>query len=158
MPPEACAHWQWRLSMATNRLSKIEHIVVVMLENRSFDHMLGFLYSSTDKKKNNVSPLGHPFEGLKGDETNPDKNNKPVKVFKIQKTDQNSYFMPLGNPGEGFLNTNAQLFGTTTPAPTAKATNQGFVQNFDFVLSKGRAHALPGATAQDIMGIYTPKM
>jgi phospholipase C len=152
------AHWQWRLSMATNRLSKIEHIVVVMLENRSFDHLLGFLYSSTDKKKNNVSPLGHPFEGLKGDEMNPDKSNKPVQVFKIQKTDQSSYFMPLGNPGEGFLNTNAQLFGTTTPAPTAKATNQGFVQNFDFILSKGRAHALPGATAQDIMGIYTPEM
>jgi phospholipase C len=43
--------------MAANPLSKINNIVVVMLENRSFDHMLGFLYE--DSK--NVSPLGHPF-------------------------------------------------------------------------------------------------
>src|SRR2546423_1946329 len=144
--------------MAANGLSKIEHIVVVMLENRSFDQMLGFLYSDLDTTKNNISSLGHPFEGLTGNETNPDKKNKPVKVFKIQKTDKNSYFMPLGNPGEGFLNTNAQLFGTTTPDPKAKATNLGFVQNFDYILSKGRAHALPGATPNDIMGIYTPEM
>ena len=27
-----------------NALEKIKHIVVLMLENRSFDHMLGFLY------------------------------------------------------------------------------------------------------------------
>ncbi|MGA2355896.1 MAG: alkaline phosphatase family protein [Terriglobales bacterium] len=44
----------------TSLLSKINHIVVVMLENRSFDHMLGFLYQSSK----NVSPLGQPFEGL----------------------------------------------------------------------------------------------
>lgn len=30
-------------SAATNNLAKIEHIVVLMLENRSFDHMLGYL-------------------------------------------------------------------------------------------------------------------
>jgi phospholipase C len=28
---------------ATQNLNKIEHIVVLMLENRSFDHMLGYL-------------------------------------------------------------------------------------------------------------------
>ena len=28
---------------AAERLSQIDHIVVVMLENRSFDHMLGYL-------------------------------------------------------------------------------------------------------------------
>lgn len=33
-------------------LSTIQHVVVLMLENRSFDHMLGFLYSGSD----NVSP------------------------------------------------------------------------------------------------------
>ena len=26
-------------------LSKIEHFVILMLENRSFDHMLGYLYA-----------------------------------------------------------------------------------------------------------------
>jgi phospholipase C len=28
---------------ATQNLAKIEHVVVLMLENRSFDHMLGYL-------------------------------------------------------------------------------------------------------------------
>jgi phospholipase C len=33
--------------------------MVLMLENRSFDHMLGFLYEASG----NVSPTGDPFEG-----------------------------------------------------------------------------------------------
>ena len=46
---------------------RYEHVVVLMLENRSFDHMLGFLYTGTG----NVSPTGQPFEGLTGSESNP---------------------------------------------------------------------------------------
>ena len=38
-----------------NQLGKIDHIVQLMLENRSFDHMLGFLYADSG----NVSPAGH---------------------------------------------------------------------------------------------------
>lgn len=45
---------------AGNDLPSIEHIVVLMLENRSFDHMLGFLYTDNG----NVSPSGQPYEGL----------------------------------------------------------------------------------------------
>ena len=48
--------------MAKNGLSSVNHIVVLMLENRSFDHMLGLLYSDCG----NVSPAGQPFEGLTG--------------------------------------------------------------------------------------------
>jgi phospholipase C len=74
-----------------------QHIVVLMLENRSFDHMLGFLYSA----QGNKSPNGQPFEGLTGEETNPDSQGNPVAVFKIAATDQNAYFMPGADPGEG---------------------------------------------------------
>jgi phospholipase C len=46
---------------AANQLGSVEHIVVLVLENRSFDHMLGFLYADSA----NVSPLTkQPFEGL----------------------------------------------------------------------------------------------
>jgi phospholipase C len=38
-------------------LASVDHVVVLMLENRSFDHMLGFLYPG------NVSPSGQPFDG-----------------------------------------------------------------------------------------------
>jgi len=43
-----------------NGLASVDHVVVLMLENRSFDHMLGFLYPG------NVSPSGQPFDGLTG--------------------------------------------------------------------------------------------
>jgi phospholipase C len=46
-------------------ISGINHFVVVMLENRSFDNLLGFLYA--DQK--NVSPAGQIFEGLAGTES-----------------------------------------------------------------------------------------
>ena len=43
-------------------LKNLKHIVVLMMENRSFDHMLGGL------KKTNPH-----VNGLKGNETNPDR-------------------------------------------------------------------------------------
>ena len=66
---------------AANGLGAISHIVVLVLENRSFDHMLGFLYADA----NNVSPAGQPFEGLTGTESNPDSaNGASVVVSRIQ--------------------------------------------------------------------------
>lgn len=41
-------------------LDGIDHIVVAILENRSFDHLLGYLYSGSG----NVSPAGDAFAGL----------------------------------------------------------------------------------------------
>lgn len=69
-----------------NQLSSIKHIVQLMLENRSFDQMLGFLYP--DSK----SPLGHPFEGLTGNESNPDDTGRDIKVYKIEPTSATPYF------------------------------------------------------------------
>jgi phospholipase C len=46
-----------------NSLASVDQVVVLMLENRSFDHMLGFLYPG------NVSPSGQPFDGLTGTES-----------------------------------------------------------------------------------------
>jgi phospholipase C len=45
--------------MPGNQLASIDHIVVLMLENRSFDHMLGLLYSA----EGNISPASQPHEG-----------------------------------------------------------------------------------------------
>ena len=128
-----------------------------MLENRSFDHMLGFLYTDAGNK----SPTGQPFEGLTGTETNPDANGNPVSVFKIQASDQNAYFYPGADPGEGYMATNDQLFGNTTAPNPPVATNQGFIKDFAYTLGwqakEGRS-ILPGTVANDIMGCYTPEM
>lgn len=143
--------------MATPLLQSIDHFVVVMLENRSFDHMLGFLYAD----KNNVSPSGQPFEGLTGNESNPDGKGGQVKVFEIEATDPRPYFMPGTDPGEGYLNTNWQLFGAEQePVPLVPPTNQGFVTNFASTLqweTKQPGKVMPGTTPGQIMGMYTPQ-
>ena len=95
--------------MAGNQLSSVQHIVQIMLENRSFDHMLGFLYP------NKTGPNGVPFEGLTGTESNLDGTGSAVTVYQIDATKPGAYFMPGAVPGEGCANTNAQLFGTGRP-------------------------------------------
>ncbi|HEY8046776.1 MAG TPA: alkaline phosphatase family protein [Streptosporangiaceae bacterium] len=141
-----------------NSLSSVEHIVVLMLENRSFDHMLGFLYSGTG----NVSPAGQPFEGLTGSESNPASSGPPFTVFRIEPGTPNAYYMPGADPGEGYMATNDQLFGSDT-APASSATppsNDGFIKDFAYTLGwqarEGRS-IVPGTTAQDIMGCFTPE-
>jgi phospholipase C len=141
----------------SDRLSEIQHIVLLMLENRSFDHMLGLLYSA----EGNVSPGGQPFEGLTGSESNPDSTGKAVKAFPIPAATALTYFMPGADPGEGYTATNAQLFGAEQPS-TAAATNHGFVTNFEATLAwESRTPGwkpLAGTQATDIMGMYTPAL
>ena len=126
-----------------NQLGSIKHIVQLMLENRSFDQMLGFLYTANG----NRSPTNQPYEGLTGNESNPDDTGRVIKVFKIDATAQHPYLMPGADPGEGFFNTNFQLFSTDDPAPGAVPTNQGFVINFKAAiqsdLAKGFKDTLP---------------
>ncbi|MFB7669463.1 alkaline phosphatase family protein [Kitasatospora sp. NPDC056138] len=140
----------------TDRLSAVEHVVMLMLENRSFDHLLGFLYTD----QGNVSPAGQHFDGLTGRESNPDENGKTVTVRRIEATDPHPYFMPGANPGEGYRPTNAQLFGTLDPPSPPVATMQGFVTNFadTLVLRAHQPHPviLPGTVADDIMACFTP--
>ena len=141
--------------MANGLLGSINHIVVLMLENRSFDHMLGFLYA--DSK--NVSPAGDPFDGLTGSESNPDSTGTPVPVSQIKATDQYAYYMPGADPGEGYSATNSQLFGNVTAPVPATATNQGFVTDYSYTLgweAKEKWSILTGTTANDIMGMFTP--
>jgi phospholipase C len=141
-----------------NQLGAIDHIVMLMLENRSFDHMLGFLYAY----RGNQSLSGQPFEGLAGTETNPGTGGDPVPVFRIIPTTPHPYLMPGADPGEGFLATNSQLFGAATVPAGQTATNAGFVSDFAYTLSwESQApswHVMPGTAPTDIMGMYTPAM
>jgi len=75
------------MSLSDNNLQKIDHFVVIMLENRSFDHMLGFLYT----EQGNKSPLGHSFEGLTGNESNLDESGNEIKVFQISERETHKH-------------------------------------------------------------------
>ena len=141
-----------------NQLGAIKHIVQLMLENRSFDQMLGFLYTANG----NRSPTNQPYEGLTGNESNPDDTGREIKVFRIDANSQHPYLMPGADPGEGFYNTNYQLFETDDPAPGAAPTNRGFVVNFIAAIqsdqAKGFKDSLPGTQPSDIMGMYAPEL
>ena len=141
-----------------NSLNKIDHIVELMLENRSFDQMLGYLYANS----NNKSPAGDDFDGLTGKESNPDDLGRQINVYPIKVTDPHPYLMPGADPGEGFLDTNYQLYSTDDPAPGAVPTNQGFVINFKSAiasdLAKNYKDTLPGTQDSQIMGMYTPEL
>jgi phospholipase C len=142
----------------SGNLAAINHVVVLMLENRSFDHMLGYLYAA----QNNVSPLtNQPFEGLTGAEQNPDGNGGTVDVYPITSSTPNAYFMPGADPGEGYKATNDQLWGSTTaPAAGTPAAMTGFVTDFAYTLGWQATDpswsVLPGTTASMIMGCFTP--
>ena len=130
-------------------LDSIEHVVYVMLENRSFDHLLGFLY-----------PKSEHFEGLDGTESNTDAQGIETTVFKVTPDMQNACYFPLANPSEGFPATNEQLFGVAAPPADAEATNSGFVTSFAQEFAKP-AHPLDpklvGASRASIMGMYAPE-
>jgi phospholipase C len=141
----------------TTGLTSIQHIVVLMLENRSFDLMLGFLYDDTK----NVSSAGQAFEGLTGTESNPDGNGNDVSVFRITPAMKYAYYMPGADPGEHFQDANVQLFGANPPPPGAAATCQGFVQNFNAAIAYDQSQhrkVLPGTVPSNIMGVFTRDM
>jgi phospholipase C len=142
---------------AGNGLGSIEHVVVLMLENRSFDHMLGYLYRSAG----NVSPAGQPFDGLTGRESNPDSSGAAVPVYPITPATPNAYFMPGADPGEGYLATNQQLYGTDAgPASAGEvAPVNGYVTDYSYTLgweTTEKWAIVAGTTEQDIMGCFTP--
>ncbi len=102
-----------------NMSEKIEHVVVLMLENRSFDSMLGMLY-----------PKGPGFNGLSGNETNPCSGQQDVQVWSSNATDPQSMSVPDPDPGELWTDINMQLFGLNGTPGTQPPPMNGFVDNY----------------------------
>ena len=103
-----------------SQLQNIDHIVVLMLENRSFDCLLGKLY-----------PKSESFEGLSGNEQNPDSGGNPVSVWNSPRTDETTMSIPDPDPGELWTDINMQLFGAAAaPRSDQEPTMSGFVTNY----------------------------
>jgi phospholipase C len=107
-------------------LEKIEHIVILMMENRSFDQMLGYLALE-----------GHPVNGLRKGMTN-SWGGRPYRVERLK-----DFSVEVG-PGHSHEDVLQQmgLDESTTPTMT------GFVRNYAGRLLGTRR--LP-----DVMGYYT---
>ncbi|MBS0652866.1 MAG: phosphoesterase, partial [Verrucomicrobia bacterium] len=96
-----------------------------MLENRSFDSMLGMLYPKSDQ-----------FNGLSGEESNIFVSQGVSREIKVW-NDYNPIGKQLGpmtvptpDPGELFLAINEQLFGSSAPSSDAMPSMSGFAQNY----------------------------
>ena len=95
----------------------ISHVVVLMLENRSFDCMLGRLY-----------PSGPDFDGLTGNEFN-ECNGTDIPVWKSPQMTPDVVCIPTPDPNELFVDMTDQIFGEGNRPPAA-ATMGGFAQNY----------------------------
>lgn len=96
-------------------LDALKHIVVLMMENRSFDHMLGSLGAEDAR-----------IDGLTGEEANTDTNGKPIKVQPQAK--YQSQLEP--DPGHHFEDVRTQLFWTPNGSTEPVASMQGFVKSY----------------------------
>lgn len=128
---------------AQTAFAKIKHVVVLMLENRSFDSVLGRLYPKSDK-----------FDGLSGTESNPDLAGAPILVNSSQGTSADAMTTPDPNPGESWRDINEQLFGSPEPpSPGQVPSMNGFVRNYQ----RQRKKPADRYAAEHIMHHFTPE-
>lgn len=151
---------------------KIEHIVVLMLENRSFDNLLGWLYDTDEPSPgvyfngldehlfntlSNIDDDGRPFV----EQVYVRRNGEPPErgPYGVTHMDyEESFRVPDPDPGEGFRDTNQQLFGVYDVANVypPDPTNLGFVDNYKNAMLYGTYSF--GDTPTDprsIMSCYT---
>jgi phospholipase C len=103
----------------SKNLPDIRHVIVLMLENRSFDHMLGYLHSDT-----------YDISGI-------DRNNPPSNFdadgHEVVVTPDAGYFDLDDDPGHSRSDVAQQLGSSENP-------NSGFVKNYALYTSKSGSH------------------
>ena len=148
----------------------MDHVVVVMFENRSFDNLLGYLYEPGEVAS---------FEGVSGrilsnpiPDYAPDANLGVVQVYPAKNMNT-----PNPDPGEEYQHVNTQLFRTVSPPdnrfklpdamaapfnvpedPARPPTMDGFVTDYinAFYAEIGRTPRYDEYA--QIMACYTPQM
>ena len=117
-----------------------------MLENRSFDCMLGMLYQS-----------GEEFDGLRGDEFNTwhksDGSQLDIQVWKDPALDAKTVCIPDPDPGELFTDIHMQIHGLAADGtPNAGGpTMGGFVDNY-----MRQPPTTPAVDPYSVMHYFTP--
>jgi phospholipase C len=99
-------------------VAEIQHVVVLMLENRSFDSMLGKFEASSPK-----------FNGLKGAES----NSFGTMTYRVRNDlpAGDSFSIPTPDPGESYQDITEQIFyDPNGRALNAPPTMSGFAKNY----------------------------
>lgn len=96
--------------------AQIKHLIVLMMENRSFDHMLGFLKSDQ-----------YPINGVRGTESNRDSSGEPVRVSQGARDSADL----ATDPSHDFEDVIEQMYGVRTPQAGQQPDMSGFVVNYE---------------------------
>jgi phospholipase C len=148
----------------------LDHLVVLMFENRSFDNVLGYLYPP------GTLPASETFDGVATGEHNNPSPAGPVPVHIYSGSTDLIMQSPMPDPGEEYPHVNTQLFGTVdppsnadvgfetmtapfnAPPPGRAADMSGFVKDYisDFFVTAGRAPRPDEYAAA--MGCFSPEM
>lgn len=136
-------------------MKNIDHVVVLMLENRAFDSMLGWLYEK-DEATLHVG-ADDPYRGLQNVKLADFLNTAAGYLESPPVRGAVGFAVPGLAPGEEIAHVDMQFFKTKTPDPEAKATMKGVLQDFvDVMVAGGRSEAEIKAQAGEIMQTYTP--
>lgn len=110
-------------------MTEIKHIVYLMLENRSFDNLLGWLYEDSAPERNIPEQEVPDYDGLKEDlYSNPGPDGKS---YPITKGTGHLMYVPQHDPHEEYSHVNAQLYGSeTNPEAGQQAQMKGFYNDY----------------------------
>jgi phospholipase C len=135
-------------SLTGRPIDMIEHVVVLMMENRSFDNLLGWMYDDVrNKPPRNIPASATPtFEGLaqkafwntreaaKHDASGVDRIYATRGVSTLNDATHVGKYdwhnKPRPCPKEEYPSFLEQVFGTETPAEGSTATMNGFLANY----------------------------
>jgi hypothetical protein len=120
---------------------QFQSYIVLMLENRSFDHLFGYL-----GKGDGLPPGGGTNYLAAGDKT--------TEAFASRKGGD---FTAVGDgPSHSLAQTNVQLFSAERPNPGATATLEGFAESFDKVLTFDLKRKPVSSEVQQVMNCFDP--
>jgi phospholipase C len=119
--------------------SPIKYVIVLMLENRSFDHMLGFL-KQLNQQIRGCLPND---EGCSNHIIANDSTSTKVTV-------DDTAVYSQASPSHSISGTTEQIFGTRTPTEDTTGTMDGFIQSYSKIFSGDTGK---GST---VMSCYAP--
>jgi len=166
----ATAHPPEYAPLARRTSPGFDHVVVVMFENRSFDNMLGWLYTAEEKTK-------AEFDGLaQGHYSNPAPDGTAIPAHVYSGATDKIMQSPHPDPGEHFPHVNTQLFNVLDPLTNANLvenglqapyntppegmtpTNSGFVTDFIVNFRQSQRREPTPEEYRVAMGGFSPKM
>ena len=145
----------------------VRHLVVLMLENRSFDNMVGYVYAAEES----CPPINIPqpadgsqatYDGLRkpaadSDFWNPsnasffeDPSAAPDKILATEGV--TDFRMPIPDPGEEFIHMTAQLFGPKVTSPKQSDPHQmkGFALDYGSLENRNAANIMQCYSAAQV--------